>query len=106
MNKYVWFRRFSFITLDFPSVFKYFKINFVMNDFLTTVSTTELAALKQCADVICEKYKNLYEASRGNEYGDTEVSKETQKEFLKKLNLAESKKNLIIDEIENRLGNV
>lgn len=77
-----------------------------MGEFLTSVSTTELVALKQCADIICEKYKNLYEMSRGNVYGDSEVSKDTLKENLAKLNLAEERKNKIIDEIETRLENV
>lgn len=77
-----------------------------MSDYLKTLNVKELVALKECADIVCEKYKNLYEMSRGNQYADSEESKDTLKEMLAKLNLAEERKNKIILQIEEVLENV
>lgn len=77
-----------------------------MSDYLKTLNVKELVALKECADIVCEKYKNLYEMRRGNQYADSEESKDTLKEMLAKLNLAEERKNKIILQIEEVLENV
>ncbi len=77
-----------------------------MSEILKNASIVELVAYNESANIICDKYKNLYEMSRGNRYGDSEESKEVLKSTLEKLNAAEAKKNRIFNEIENRLENV
>lgn len=72
---------------------------------ISSYSNAELIALKTCADIVVDKYNNLFEMNRGNYYGDT-VSDEDLPSILAKLNSAKKQKNIILKEIESRVNDV
>ena len=72
---------------------------------ICSYSNAELVALKTCADLIVDKYNNLFEMNRGNYYGDT-LTHEDLPSILSKLNSAKKQKDIILKEIERRLNDV